>query len=124
VNEMVWETEDLSVELRTTSRDGDYQEVTFAVRHGDFTAALLSTIDAGDAARFAAEVHQMWRDLSGEAELFGEHGLDFRLRLTMSTGGHVDVLVDVQQPTARLVVETQTDQTYLPALRDGMLSVG
>jgi hypothetical protein len=120
---MTWRTQDLSIQLRTTSSQQGYQKATFTVTHGAFSAARDSWLDAGDIERFAVQLDEMWRKLSGEAELYGEHGSDFSFRLTMKSGGHIGVLIEIAQPTARLVVETQTDQTFLPALRDNILSV-
>lgn len=37
----------------------------------------------------------------------------------MTTSGHVDVRVDINEPCTQLHVEAQTDQTFLPALHGG-----
>jgi hypothetical protein len=65
----------------------------------------------------------MWQHLTGTAELYGEHGIEFSFKLAMTDGGHVDIDVDLNQPWANLQIEAQTDQTFLPALHDGLLAV-
>jgi len=41
----------------------------------------------------------------------------------MTGGGHVDIHVEINQPRANLRIEAQTDQTFLPALHDGLLAI-
>lgn len=65
----------------------------------------------------------MWQHLTGTAELAGEHGVDFSIRLAMGSGGHVDIDIEINQPWATLRIEAQTDQTYLPNLREGLLAL-
>jgi hypothetical protein len=67
----------------------------------------------------------MWQDLTGDAELVGEHGVDFSIQLTMGPGGHVDVRITINEVwgEGHLQLEARTDQTFLPALRDGLLSI-
>lgn len=121
--EMTWHAGDLSISLQTKpSRDG-YQQVVINANRGGFSATRESWLDAGDIDRFADQVHHMWQDLTGTAELYGEHGVEFSLKLTTGSGGHVNICVDVNQPWANLRIEAQTDQTFLPALRDGLPAI-
>ncbi|WP_319458726.1 hypothetical protein [Micromonospora sp. RTP1Z1] len=121
--EMTWHAGGLSIVLQTKPSHDSYQEVVFAATCGGFTGTRPSWLDAGDIDRFAGQVHRMWQELAGEAELYGEHGVEFSLRLTMTTGGHVDVQVDINEAWANLHIEAQTDQTFLPALHHGLLSI-
>lgn len=65
----------------------------------------------------------MWQDLAGTAELNGDYRVDFSVKLAMRRGGHVDIEIEINQPWASLRIEAETDQTYLPALRDGLLAI-
>jgi hypothetical protein len=65
----------------------------------------------------------MWQHLTGTAELNGEHGIEFSLKLTMTSGGHVDIHIQISQPWADLHIDAQTDQSFLPALHDGLLAI-
>jgi hypothetical protein len=65
----------------------------------------------------------MWKNLAGSAELCGEYGAEFSLRLTALPGGHVKVQVEVNDSYARLQLESETDQTFLPALHDALLTL-
>lgn len=121
--EMTWTTDDLSITLRSTPSHDGYQEIIIAATRGGFSGIRDSWLDAGDIERFADRVHRMWRDLTGGAELYGDHGSEFSLTLTMATGGHVDIEVEIDQPWASLRIEARTDQTYLPALYDGLLEI-
>jgi hypothetical protein len=121
--EMTWQAGDLSITLQTKPSHDGYQEVVLAATRDGFSATRSSWLDVGDIDRFAAQVHHMWEELDGGAELLGEHGIEFSLRLTMTTGGHVDIRVDINEPWAQLHIEAQTDQTFLPALHAGLLSV-
>jgi hypothetical protein len=121
--EMTWQSCDLSIRLETKPSRHGYQQVVVSVTRGGFSAARESLLDAGDIARFAGQVHRMWQDLAGTAELLGEHGIEFSLKLTATGGGHVDIHVDISQPWANLRIEAQTDQTFLPALHDGLLAI-
>ncbi len=121
--EMTWQAGDLSITLQTQPSHDGYQEVALAATSRGFSATRSSWLDAGDIDRFATHVHRMWQELDGDAELYGEHGIEFSLRLTMTTGGHVDIRVDINEPWAQQHIEAQTDQTFLPTLHAGLHSV-
>ena len=128
MKEMTWRGSDLSITLRTEPSQQNFQRVTFAVTYRAFSAERESLLDAGDIQRFAGEVDRMWSRLAGDAELYGEHGLEFTFRLTTRPGGHVGVYIQVIEHTARMDIarmdiEAETDQTFLPSLRDGLLSI-
>jgi hypothetical protein len=120
--EMTWRTEDLTLTLSTTPQRG-YQQVVVAATRGGFSAVRNSWLDDGDIQRFADQVHTIWQNLAGTAELVGEHGVEFSIRLTTGTGGHVDVDVTINEAWGNLQLEARTDQTFLPPLRDGLLSL-
>jgi hypothetical protein len=65
----------------------------------------------------------MWQDLAGTAELVGEHGVDFSIRLAMSSGGHVDIDITINEVWGNLQLHARTDQTFLPALHEGLQSI-
>lgn len=121
--EMTWRTEDLTLTLSTTPCQRGYQQVVVAASRGGFSAVRNSWLDDGDIQRFADQVHIMWQNLAGTAELVGEHGVEFSFRLTMDAGGHVDIDVTINEAWGNLQLEARTDQTFLPALRDGLLSI-
>ncbi|MBB1152424.1 WapI family immunity protein [Amycolatopsis dendrobii] len=122
-SEMTWRAGEVSLAIQAApSRDGFQQVVISATREG-FSAVRDSWLDAGDLERFADEVDRMWQDLAGTAELNGDYRVDFSVKLAMSSGGHVDIEIEINQPWASLRIEAETDQTYLPALRDGLLEI-
>jgi hypothetical protein len=123
VAEMTWQAGDLSVAIQTSPSRNGYQQVVITATRDGFSATRDSWIDAGDIDRFADQVHHTWQHLSGTAELYGEHGTEFSLKLTMTGGGHVDIHIEINQPWASLRIEAQTDQTFLPALHDGLLAI-
>lgn len=123
MSEMTWHAGEVSLAIQAApSRDG-YQRVAIKAAREGFSATRDSWLDAGDLKRFAAEVHHMWQHLTGSAELTGEHGVDFSVKLAMSSGGHVDIDIEINQPWATLRIEAETDQTYLPSLREGLLAL-
>lgn len=123
MSEMTWHAGEVSLAIQAApSRDG-YQRVVIKAAREGFSATRDSWLDAGDLERFAADVHHMWQHLAGTAELTGEHGVDFSVKLAMSSGGHVDIDIEINQPWATLRIEAETDQTYLPNLRDGLLAL-
>lgn len=123
VSEMTWQAGDVSLTIQVASSHDGYQQVVISAAREGFSASRRSWLDAGDLKRFADEVHRMWTHLAGTAELCGEHGVEFSVKLTMSSGGHVDVNIEINQPWANLRIEAETDQTYLPALHDGLLAI-
>jgi len=120
---MALRTAGLEITLEVVSAGPGYQKVTFAASCAGFRGSCTSWLDAGDLERFAGQVHRLWQDLVGSAELIGEHGTDFSLRLTAGGGGHLGVRVEVNDTFARLQLESQTDQTFLPMLHDSLLSL-
>ena len=48
--------------------------------------------------------------LAGEAELLGDYGTEFSLRLTTQLGGHVKVNVEVNQTFAEQHIDDQIDR--------------
>jgi hypothetical protein len=123
VAEMTWQAGDLSVAIQTSPSRNGYRQVVITATRDGFSATRDSWIDAGDIDRFADQIHHMWQHLTGTAELYGEHGIEFSLKLTMTGGGHVDIHIEINQPWASLRIETQTDQTFLPALHDALLAI-
>jgi hypothetical protein len=75
--EMTWQAGDLSLALQTKPSHDSYQEVIFATTRGGFSATRSSRLDSGDIGRFANQVHRMWQELAGDAELYGEDGVEF-----------------------------------------------
>ncbi|MGW4394944.1 WapI family immunity protein [Amycolatopsis nivea] len=120
---MTWHAGEVSLALQVTRGYDGYQQVVIKAARECFSATRDSWLEEGDIERFAAEVHHMWQHLAGTAELNGERGTEFSVKLAMSSGGHVDIDIEINQPWATLRIEAETDQTYLPALRDGLLAL-
>jgi hypothetical protein len=121
--EMTWRTENLMLALRITESHLDYQQIIMSASRDGFSATRNSWLDSGDIEQFAEQVHHMWQDLAGAAELVGEHGVDFSVRLTMASGGHVDIDITINEVWGNLQLHARTDQTFLPALHDGLQSL-
>jgi hypothetical protein len=69
------------------------------------------------------QVDRMSTTLTGTAELLGDYGTEFTLRLAMLSAGHVNVRIEVNHTFAELRIEDETDQTYMPGLREALLSL-
>src|SRR5690349_19845265 len=110
--ELTWHTEDLT--LTITKSQPTHQQIIVSASRDGFSATRTSWLDAGDIDQFAEQVHQMWEDLTGSAELVGEHGVDFTIRLTTADGGHVDIDITINEVWGNLQLEARTDQTFLP----------
>jgi hypothetical protein len=123
VAEMTWQAGSLSIAIQTTPSCDGYQQVTITATREGFSATRDSWLDDGDLDRFADQVHHIWQNLTGTAELYGEHGIEFALKLTMTGSGHIDIHIEINQPWASLRIEAQTDQTFLPALHDALLTI-
>jgi hypothetical protein len=100
-----------------------YRQIIFTASHGGFTAARTAYLDDDALDLFTAGIERMWKTLTGEAELLGDYGTEFTLRLTMLTAGHVKAHVEVNDTFAELRIEAETDQTHLPSLHDALQSL-
>lgn len=121
--EVNWRSGELLIALEATGRGEGFRQVIFTASRGGFTAAREAFIDDDDLELFIAGIDRMSTTLGGQAELLGDYGTEFTLRLTMQPDGHVKVHVEVNHTFAELHIEDDTDQTYLTGLRDALLSL-
>lgn len=121
--EMAWRAEELLIAVEVTARGNGYRQILFTASRGGFSATRAAFLDDDALELFADEVERMWKTLSGQAELLGDYGTEFTLRLTMLPTGHVKVDVEVNDTLAEMRLEADTDQTFLPALHDGLLAL-
>jgi hypothetical protein len=120
---MTWRAGELLITIEATSRGKGFQQITFTASRGGFNATRAAFLDDDALALFTAGIDQMWKTLAGEAELLGDYGTEFTLRLTMLPAGHVKVDVEVNETFAELRIEGETDQTYLPGLHEALLTL-
>lgn len=121
--EMTWQAGELLIALEIISRGNGFRQIAFTASRGGFRASRAAYVDDDDLELFTGAVERLWKSLNGQAELLGDYGTEFTLRLTMLSAGHVKVDVEVNETFAELRLESETDQTFLPALHDGLLAL-
>lgn len=122
MTEASWRSGELLISLEATGRGEGYRRVIFSATGGGFTAARVACID-DDLELFIAGIEHMSTTQTGHAELLGDCGTEFTLKLTILPDGRVKVYVEVNHTFAELHIEDETDQTYPPNLRDALLSL-
>jgi hypothetical protein len=120
---MTWRAGELLIAIEATSPGKGFQQIIFTASRGGFSATRVAFLGDDALELFTAGIEQMWKTLAGEAELLGDYGTEFTLRLTMLSAGHVKVNVEVNETFAELRLEGETDQTYLPGLHEALLTL-